>query len=563
MDRSAVLRLTLPGVCRALTEEKGIKLVFQGPPRTDGRVIYSNPMPVDASDEEIMMILGDIDHECGHILFSDFEFLRSEIRQLPSERQGLIKALSNAIEDTMEERRLMARFPGCQQTLGESVVLLEAEKGSQAISSGSPGDVLAHFIDAWGRVNVLCQGITDSLACVRDSLCELLGERAVRRIEALLATHLFAVDNTRDSFQLAYRVERFLEELEEDDPDDIDESAGDEGDQDTGDGSVRDKQASGNGNSNGGDPSVTGEGLCKNPNPGAKRILDDQTVCETPYFDRRQEAEESREAAASRHFVPTDKDTVFGQGAGDVGELSFNESGAARYAALRANLDGPIQQLTRSIVQLYQTATHRRWRSSEEGRIDGRRLALAVTGEMRVFRQRDVRTLPFPAVGLIIDASGSMNGAKMTLTQQAVIALTETNSRLSIPTAIHAFAGDDVQQIKGFDQSLGAVRARIGALSASGGTPMDQAIWKAGMSIARRKETRKLLFLVTDGMPDDALMTRDVSQSIRRMGIELFGLGIGTDAVSEYCPAYALIDDPTVIGTAILTAMRDAVLRVA
>jgi len=563
MNRSAVLRLALPAVCRALTEEKGVKLVFQGPPRTDGRVIYSNPMPVDATDDEMTMILGDIDHECGHVLFTDFEILRREIRQLTPERQPLVKGLANAIEDTMEERMMVMRYPGCEQTLGDSVVLLERQRGPQAIAAGSPGDLLAHFMDAWGRVNVLSQHIEESLEHARAAVCELLGDRPVARLEALLSTHLYAVESTKASFELAYRVERFLDELEDevDEADDAGESPDDQSASQDGSESGHSNEAT-QSSSDKAKGAAKGKGNQK-PHPGAQAILNDSNVSDTPYFDRREEAEKSRQAAANQHFVPTDSETVFGAGSGDGGSLSFDEHGATRYAALRADLDGPIQQLTRSIVQLYQTVTRRRWRASEEGRIDGRRLALAVPGDIRVFRQREVRTLPYPAVGLILDASGSMAGSKMTLTQQAAIALSETNGRLAIPTSIHAFAGGDVRQIKGFEQSQGVARERIGGLFPSGGTPMDQAIWKAGMAIARRKETRKLLFLVTDGAPNNPMLTKDVSNVIQRMGIELFGIGIGTDAVSDYCKSHAVVSDPVEIGTAILSAMRDAILRAA
>ena len=577
MKRTALLRESLPAICRAVTRQKGIKLVFQGPPRTDGTTIYSNPLPIDADADQVKMIVGDIDHECGHILFTDFDYHRSRIEQETPERRPLLQALANAIEDTMVERRTGAEYLGCRTTLAESAELLEASIEEFTVPD-DPGKCLANFIDCWGRVNVLDQQVEKSLDATQEAVETQLGSKGLRKLEALLSQHLFSVDSTEATWGLVKRVEQFLDSLEdeEDDEDEQDQEGSDDasdqeqspegqapssGESDSeapasGDGQETGQEAANDGNE------AYGQGPGKS-HPGAQEILVSNPD-PTPLFDRREQADEAIEEASRNHYVPEGPDgglDEVDQG-GQGGSLRITPVPGA-YATVKAAVDGQVQQLARRIVQEYQTRTRRRWVSSEEGRLDGRRLVQAHMGNPRVYRRRQQQTIPFPAVGLVVDGSSSMRGREMELALQASAVLAETNQVLNVRTGIHVFAGDQVEQIKGYDQPLVQVKEYLAGVQASGGTPMADALWAAGCALARQREKRKLLFLITDGAPNDAQATIEIADMLQRSQIEIYGVGIGSHAVERFCNHAAVVNDATDVAGAILSALRASITRAA
>ena len=575
--KNALLADALPAVCRAVTRQKGIKLVFQGPPRTDGKTIYSDPLPIDADEDQRKMIIGDIDHECGHILFTDFEYHRNQMEALPEDRKEFLHSLANAIEDTMEERRMAEEYIGCRQTLAESAELLMQKHGPEAIIDVTPGKLLSNYIDAWGRVHVLGQQVEPCLEYAKEALVEQLDEREVRYLDALLTTHLYSVDNTRDTWDLVKRVEQFLEDIDEDDEND--EEQGDSGQPQDQKASQGQDQPSGS--EQGQDPAQsTGQG--QDPNPGqpqgqdtgqsqgpsnpakkenAQAMLNDKQVDATPFFDRRKDAKEAAEEAAMEHYVPeADSGTVGGFSEGDP---EFANADLGDYRKLRDELSGEIEQLKRRIVQEYQTRTHRRHVAAEQGRLDGRSLVRAMTGDTQVYRKRVHRMIPQPAVSLVVDSSGSMYGREMELAKQAAIVVLETNEHLGVKTALHVFAGGSSKTVKTHEQPLNTVRHQVAGIEAGGGTPMSEALWESGLAIARRREERKLIFLVTDGQPNDPQGTREIASMLERSGIELYGVGIASDAVADYCSHAAVVDGAEEIAPAILSAMQKSLLRVA
>ena len=210
MNKAVTLRNTLPAVCSAIAGQKGVKIIWQGPPRTDGSTIWSNPLPVDADADTVKVVVGDIDHECGHVRFSDFELVGKKKPGLPE----LQACLWNALEDTFIERRLGDDYLGCQQTLAESAEIAVA-KGHCRTGEKGPADALQVFCDAWGRKNVLRQGVDKILDSSRSELVKHLDEKGVVRLEALLATKLFSANSTAETLHLSGAIIKLMKDIQE------------------------------------------------------------------------------------------------------------------------------------------------------------------------------------------------------------------------------------------------------------------------------------------------------------------------------------------------------------
>ncbi len=118
-----VLREALTKIVPLLTNEqvrvtmRGMNAFVEYDPKTLKPVRVNIPyLPDDASDELIAAVQGFLDHEVGHILFSDAVVL-GKATKMGKE----ISFLNNAIEDTFIERRMTETFRGSAYNLSNTL----------------------------------------------------------------------------------------------------------------------------------------------------------------------------------------------------------------------------------------------------------------------------------------------------------------------------------------------------------------------------------------------------------------------------------------------------------
>ncbi|MCG7871038.1 MAG: VWA domain-containing protein [Candidatus Thiodiazotropha lotti] len=567
-QRNTTLRNSLPAVCSAIAGRKGVKIIWNGPPRTEGSTIWSNPLPIDADEDTRKMVVGDIDHEIGHIRYSDFDYLNAKSGKI----SPLQQSIWNALEDTFEERRMGDDYVGCRQTLAESTEIAIREGHCRTGEKG-PADALATFCDAWGRKNVLLQAVDPVLNSAHRELIKYIEEKGVARLEALLSTKLFSADSTDDTYRLSEEVIRLMQDIREEQEQRQNQPKqqsdrnqdGNTGGNDTG---------SQNGDDQSGNPGQTdsnpdsGEGSA-GPNSietdagngaghggSAHRILEDTNVSTAPVIDRRGAVEEMSQAVASGSFI-FDPNTI---------RKPDHSENLPRYIALKASISGSIALLQRRLAVEFQTRRHSRTVISEEGRLDGRRLHQAILGNPRVCRKKQVIHTPKPAVSLVLDSSGSMGmrvDSKIELATQAVIALAEVCEAMGVPCEVVTYGGSQIGSVKTFDIPLAKARKRIGAIGAGGGTPTAEALWIAGNRLFNRKEGRKILMLVTDGKANDMPNAAQVANMIERSGIELYGIGLGTEVIRQVCNKAGVVNKADDLAPAILNALASRMLAAA
>lgn len=164
-------------------------------------------------------------------------------------------------------------------------------------------------------------------------------------------------------------------------------------------------------------------------------------------------------------------------------------------------------------------------------RIDPRRLVSAAVGNPRIFQTYKEGVTVDTAVFLLADVSGSMQGEKIIVTDQALFATAAAMETFpGVSVAVGAFPGN--QLVLPFGQRVRHAEARF-KLEASGGTPMAQGIRMASRLLQRRQEPRKLLFVLTDGEPDNKPNTRAAILGAQHIGIETFGIGIQCRSVER------------------------------
>lgn len=107
--RASVVKVTqmLAGMGLKVTQE-GMRAFVESDPKTHRPVRVNIPnIPDNASEELILAIQGFVDHEVGHVLFTDWTVVQEAAKD--SEE---LDALQNMVEDPFVEQRMQEKFPG-------------------------------------------------------------------------------------------------------------------------------------------------------------------------------------------------------------------------------------------------------------------------------------------------------------------------------------------------------------------------------------------------------------------------------------------------------------------
>ncbi|OCP22019.1 MULTISPECIES: hypothetical protein [unclassified Ensifer] len=242
------------------------------------------------------------------------------------------------------------------------------------------------------------------------------------------------------------------------------------------------------------------------------------------------------------------------------------------------------------------------------GRLNSAGLHRLTAGDARVFSRREEIRTKDTAVALLSDCSGSMKGAPMATAVSASYALASVLERCNIPaecmgfTTANLWGGPSVMtraRIDQFNEDLQAEYARSGInfnrvhpiympifkefherLNADvkkrfayqrkfqphmGGNIDGESLEYAAMRLARRKENRKVIIVLSDGFPagatnDDAHLKYMV-QRLTNMGFDLVGIGIKSAAVERFYDNYVILNSVEELPKAVMGELKKILMK--
>ena len=122
---------------------------------------------------------------------------------------------------------------------------------------------------------------------------------------------------------------------------------------------------------------------------------------------------------------------------------------------------------------------------------------------------------------------------------------------------------------KDFDERLFEAKPSMGMIAdCAGGNNSDgDAIIYAYQRLAQRIEKRKIFITLSDGWPACAMdsdlvnqYTRDAVNIVEKSGIDVIGIGIQSDAVSQFYPKWVEINDLDDLEGAVMDKLAQALL---
>jgi cobaltochelatase CobT len=286
---------------------------------------------------------------------------------------------------------------------------------------------------------------------------------------------------------------------------------------------------------------------------------------------------------------------------GDVVEplkvgIGFDSKMFVEIASAVEHMVGPLQKDLERAIAARSMST---WESGRRsGRLHSANLSRLIVGDGRVFRRKTESVSKDVAVELVIDASGSMNGAKIHLATQAAYALSSVLERIGIQHEVICFTtgaseysysefAEEAEKIgrrfsrteslympilKGFNERLKTnVKERFGWLPNSRilrNNVDGECVEIAARRLLSRREASKVMIVLSDGAPaadgsgdDLRVHLKQVIQKVSKAGVNVVGIGIKSGAVRQFYPKSIVIEDVTELPTRIIKELRHLLIR--
>lgn len=292
-----------------------------------------------------------------------------------------------------------------------------------------------------------------------------------------------------------------------------------------------------------------------------------------------------------------------------VGEATL-ESYSRAYDAVKPYVNVIAGVLTRVLLSRT-TATTLRGRHS--GAISLNAISQLRAGQSNVFQTRQEGAKLDTYVELVVDHSGSMDGSKIETAMQTCIALAESLAKIGIPFGISgfttglgceedeaqdkdlwrrardyvygAFANPDLADFERIDPIVefryktpetpfAQMKTRLALMPGQmmGANADGDSIYKIAKRVSRRRESRKVIIVMSDGFPAarqgkniegdaaERYMAHVAKLLTRTPGLELVGIGIMSDAVKHYYPRCAVINNVADLPAVAMNELKHALM---
>lgn len=203
----------------------------------------------------------------------------------------------------------------------------------------------------------------------------------------------------------------------------------------------------------------------------------------------------------------------------------------------RGDMDVVMYNLYGRLADVLQTMTLVRHSTGLCGaRLDAHVLHRASVGDGRIFSKKVQRLRRVTEVALLFDASGSMGVNEYGKSNNNEMAQCMA---LGCLKALRALPGVK-SSLSGFSNGEMFVMSDYGApvheviLSAVGGTPLGASLVELTSQFSDGPDVRRIILFFTDGFPDNVGSVTMALNLAKRSGIEVYGIGLQTKAINTF-----------------------------
>lgn len=549
----------LPLVASVLSRKYGVNVYVQGDKAyTEGKNIYIPTLPITSNEQLLCMVRGFIDHESAHIRFTDFELLKQE--QLDT----VAFHIFNIIEDWRVENELAKLFSGSQVNLHYLIrhFFMNEKQETKEAGEKSPASLLLNYmllaVRSWDVAEIgQTKGILQTLRLELNPVFQGL----LDKLDLLFQEILQNCKGTQGSIYYAKEVVKLLKkycsEMQEKEKQKEQENQQNQSEQkqkDEEEGENDETEESSH-ESEGYDAAASAKEIPLSPVEELAELLEGNTTENEPALPLDLGsllAENLNQNYSDNKYTAM----VIGEVDSCVVAPMFEEekqNALTMSIALRARLQGFLQSYIRQECAV-----------GRHGRLHTHSLYRTSVHNPKIFCRESVKRGMNTAVHILLDASGSMDGERLSIARQACFALGKVLSEMKdVNPAITVFPANSendnsVYPLLWHGQKLTDATVQYGR----GGTPLAPALWWTMREMLFLKENRKIIFIITDGRPDSCETTKDVLEQAEKFGFEVYGIGIKDTSIKDFLPeTSAVIMQLGELVPTVFTMLQKALLK--
>ena len=482
---------------------------------TDGRTIRLPSLPITDDPDFLGIVRGYIDHEAAHIRHTDTAAMAKELLN------PLEKHVWNAFEDWRVERELAKVFPGCAANFRWLIRKLFLDQTAET-PLFAVLDWLLYTVRSWA---------VPELAADRDRLAvhvKRLWPGLIPRIEPILEQMPGDCPDSLATLHYARMVIRCFQEVAATTP------------------MARDYEPEGSEGEASDPASQAGPQKAKKPGKG-KKGKSGKTASEKDPSSLGDSSDLRDLLAALGTDLPGDLGEILKRTLVQEVQVLGQACAVARVAPkLMEPLDANAKREIRDVASGLTARLHGQLQASRlvrvapsrRGVLNPHRLHGIAVNDPKLFLARLRKPGIDTTVHLLLDTSGSMR-KRIALAGQCCWAVAQALAQAGIPVAITAFPGlqnasgmPTVSPILKLGERIGDART----VEAIGGTPLGEALWWVLQRLVPQREARKIVFVLTDGVPDDPPVAVQAIAAAEKLGVEVYGLGIASQQLDTLLP---------------------------
>ena len=558
---------------------------------TDGKRIFVPPIPDQANPYLRLTTEMFTYHETGHVKTKDSKAV------IDLKKSFFAKGdILNWVRDVVVEHTMETEYPGMAPKWAEFLTRFFQEKTNKEMANPASSVIRKLMITFYARCREKQLG-QDLGLVVPKVIQELFNAKLAKFIDPVLAHH--KVD---DSVKLAGDIyeaikneeppkpkEKKQNEKKSKDPGSGNESAPSDSSDEEGD-SDKSPGSEGEGTDQDDTQPETGpkeSGIDSDSEPGTSGDVEDgESNDEVDPLSK--EAKKALKKAREEMDQNTQTETIMEDAAGEINTWASSHHLYREAAGLKENIvriqprtawdvevgayEAEGRKLTgysgQRMKVLFISEKAPRWQGNlRAGKLDTKKLHRLASGSQDICRRKMEGVYEDSAVYLVTDNSSSMN-SKKEIAQALLTSLASDLDKMRIPFGAVGFTiGRDnnvdaahgirtepctLNLMKDFDEPYRKVRHRFVWPSFCDLTAELPAIKFGAYKLAARRETKKVLFIITDGgtcvgssVLADAMRdaTKEFIERLLKAGIKVVGIGIQDTDMKYYCPDFIHVQD--------------------
>ncbi|WP_435781867.1 VWA domain-containing protein [Providencia hangzhouensis] len=538
-----------------------------------GKYEIGIPYTTDTSFGNIL--LGFLIHEIGHAKFTDFSFVAQTGNKY-------ISVLENICEDIWIESKLEHVYGGAKYYLDAVRQHVFTEKPiNSVISIEEKITFFINYVLLHGRSKyngVVVNNINELKLQFISIFTEAISDKVDRLLEMVLLSTT-TVDNNLIAKKLFIVLATALQLKPQDtlppSNGSSDDAGNSEGNDPDGSGSTEGNDPDGSGNSEGNDPDGSGNSDCSGVGESSNGPNDVNVSTETDTDNLDSDPESFNDIFKDVSFDSVNDNVIqdITSTISNTEQLKKDMSSkgivndffnvAIINTEWKKNFNQATQTITsldikrslntgcrlrRSFEKLVHDNTTSTSRLKEQGaRIKSSKLAGVKTGNTNIFKTKSVIQSPNCACSILLDTSSSMHEyhfdtSRIRAALSSVIAVLEGLNITGVSTACYAFPFYVEESNSLLVQTM---KPRYTPLRASisqgvfthkgclGSTPLAESLIPVISEIALSREKKKMIFIITDGEPNDDNKTQEIINSATIEGIEVCTFVLNEDGTNE------------------------------